>query len=90
LGTTNESMMDSLKKPRKAAYHWIEAQPQGRAFENSDLYRMLEKRLPDQCSRRGDAENEPRYKNDARWAVQDALRASIIGPTGYRGRFQRL
>lgn len=60
-----------LKKTelREAAFGWIKDLPAGRLFENQDLYRFLEKDFASDCSSRGDAAREPRYRNDARWAV---------------------
>lgn len=84
---------EMLKKTelREAALNWIRSLPHGREFDNQDLYTLLENNYPDECSHRGDAANEPRYKNDARWAVQDAKNNErIIGETGIRGRFRRL
>ncbi len=57
----------------EAALDWITRLPTGRQFTNSDIYRFLENSFPKECGARGDAANEPRYKNDARYAVQDAL-----------------
>ena len=64
-----------LKKTelRDAVYGWIKSLPDGTIFRHSDTYRFLETHFDRECSQRGDAKREPRYKNDARWAVQDAL-----------------
>lgn len=85
-----------LKKTelREAAYGWINNLAHGAHFEHEDIYRFLETDFPDECSQRGDAKMEPRYKNDARWAVQDALgktagKARIIEQVGH-ARFRRL
>jgi hypothetical protein len=75
---------------REAAYGWMKAQPSGSHFGHADAYKFLELSFPDECSQRGDAAHEPRYKNDARWAAQDALRDQIIKKTAIRGRFQRV
>jgi hypothetical protein len=42
-------------------------------FQPADLYIFLELNHALKIERRGDAETEPRYKNDARWAIQEAL-----------------
>ena len=85
-----------LKKTelRDAAYDWIKSLPSGRFFEHGEVYRFLEENFSKECSQRGDAVAEPRYKNDARWAVQDGLgktigRTKIIEQAG-RARFRRL
>jgi hypothetical protein len=85
-----------LKKTalRDAVYGWIKSLPHGRPFEHGETYHFLEQHFSKECSQRGDAATEPRYKNDARWAVQDALgktvgRTKIIEQAG-RGRFRRL
>jgi hypothetical protein len=85
-----------LKKTelREASYIWIERLPHGNEFEHTDTYHFLETNFDAECSQRGDAKSEPRYKNDARWAVQDALgktsgKTRIIEKVGH-GRFRRL
>ena len=55
---------------RDRAKEWIERLPIGRVFDNTELYDYLEKNYPDECRAAGDAENEPRFHNTARWAVQ--------------------
>ncbi len=82
-----------LKKTelREAALNWIRALPSGRIFRNEELYRLLEQHFTEECATRGDAAREPRYKNDARWAVQDAKRKEkIVKETGRTGEFKRL
>lgn len=79
---------------REAAYDWVKGLPHGRVFGHSDTYRFLEEHFAMECSQRGDAATEPRYRNDARWAVQDALgktsgKTKVIEQTG-RGQFRRL
>jgi hypothetical protein len=85
-----------LKKTelREAVFGWIEGLAHGSYFEHADTYRFLETNFAKDCSKRGDAAAEPRYRNDARWAVQDALgktpgKARIIEQAG-RARFRRL
>jgi hypothetical protein len=81
-----------LKKTelREAALDWIRQLPKGRTFTNQDLYRFLENNFGAECRTRGDAAKEPRYKNDARWAVQDATkREKLAMPTGTRGQYKR-
>ncbi len=85
-----------LKKTelREAAYGWIESLAHGSPFEHTDTYHFLETNFAYECSQRGDATREPRYKNDARWAAQDALgkthgKTKLIEQAG-RGRFRRL
>ena len=74
---------------REAAYEWIEALHRSAEFAHTDLYKVLEQHFPLGCSQRGDAAAEPRYRNDARWAAQDAKRARLIRVVA-RGRFERL
>ena len=73
---------------RVHAYLCIYKMPAGRVFTNADLYRYLEDRFPVKASKRGDSKWEPRFQNDARWAVQDAKRDGYIEPVE-RGRFKR-
>jgi hypothetical protein len=91
-----KSGVTMLKKTelREAAYNWIEKQPHNSQFGNADSYRFLETHFAAECCERGDASMEQRYKNDARWAVQDALgkthgRKKIIERVGL-GRFRRI
>jgi hypothetical protein len=79
---------------RDASYGWFESLPRGSEFEHVDTYHFLEINFAAECNQRGDAKSEPRYKNDARWAVQDALgkttgKTRIIEKVGH-GRFRRL
>jgi hypothetical protein len=85
-----------LKKTelRDAAYGWIRGLPHGAAFGHRDTYRFLEEHFVKECIQRGDAAKEPRYKNDARWAVQDALgktsgKHKLVEQAGH-GQFRRL
>jgi hypothetical protein len=73
-----------------AAFEWMKGLPKGKTFDNNDLYCFLKQNFSEECSRRGEAASEPRYKNDARWAVQCAKRENLVKDTGIRGRFQRL
>jgi hypothetical protein len=75
---------------REAALNYIRTLPVGRVFTNQDLYTVLEKDFPQECRTRGDAAHEERYRNDARWAVQDAKRARIAKDTGKTGEHQRI
>ncbi len=75
---------------REAAYGWMKSLSSGSYFNHADTYGFLETNFAKECSERGDADREPRYKNDARWAVHDALRDKIIKKSGILGRFQRL
>jgi hypothetical protein len=70
---------------REAALNYIRNPPIGRVFTNQELYRVLEKDFPEECRIRGDAAHEERFRNDARWAVQDAKKARIA--KGYRGNW---
>lgn len=82
-----------LKKSglRERARDWIEALPKGKKFSNQDIYHFLESEYPEEISDRGDAAREPRYKNDARWAVQDSIgMLQIAERTGKRGEFVRI
>jgi hypothetical protein len=64
--------------PRKLAREWIEGLPSGRQFSNEEMYAYLMRHHADACNARGDAEHEPRYRNDARWAIQGAKRDNIV------------
>jgi hypothetical protein len=75
---------------RGYALLWIRSHPAGAVFANQELYRYLGTELPEATSLRGDADTEPRYYNDARWAVQDALHEKTIEHTGRRGEYRRL
>jgi hypothetical protein len=79
-----------LKKTelRDAAYGYIKTLPVGRIIGHADLYRFLEENFSKECSQRGDAAKEPRYKNDARWAVMDAKRDRLLNTLSL-GKFQR-
>jgi hypothetical protein len=57
---------------------WIRNLPEGGRFRPSDLYKFLERNHPDKIDDRGDAATEPRYKNDARWATQEALGNGLV------------
>jgi hypothetical protein len=75
---------------REATYQWIEALPKGTLFYSEQLYRFLEENFPNECNKRGDTSNEPRYRNDARWAVRDAKDRKIAKSTNKRGKYQRI
>jgi hypothetical protein len=75
---------------REAALSYIRSLPKGTIFENNDLYKFLQKHHADECRIRGDAANEERFRNDARWAVQDAKREKLVTDTGNRGQHQRI
>jgi hypothetical protein len=81
-----------LKKTelREVAYNTIRALQRGSILRHQELYRLLEKDFAKDCALRGDAAKEPRYRNDARWAVQDAKRDKLIEPTNERGQFRRI
>jgi len=57
---------------RDLAYEYILRMPSGRIFGHAEIYKYLETNFPGKCQERGDAKLEPRYQNDARWAVFDA------------------
>jgi hypothetical protein len=75
---------------REAALGYIRMLPSGTVFDNKELYRFLEENFPQECRIRGDAQREERFRNDARWAVQDAKRDKIAKDTGKTGQHQRL
>jgi hypothetical protein len=75
---------------REAAYGWIKGLPSGRSFNHGETYLFLETNFANECDQRGDAAKEPRYKNDARWAVQDAKRDKLIKLSSTRGQFERV
>ena len=83
-----------LKKAelREAALSWIKNLSSGTKFTYDDVYKFLETSFPDECTQRGDAKNEPRYKHDARAAVWDAMpqKHGYIRHTGVRGQRQRV
>jgi len=73
LGRKQKTPMLKQTELREACCHWMESLSCGREFEHADTYHFLETNFAAECDQRGDAKSEPRYKNDARWAVQDAL-----------------
>jgi len=75
---------------REEAHNWIKALPKGSIFYSKDVYRFLEENFPTECSKRGDTSNEPRYRNDARWAVRDAKDEKIVESTNQRARYRRI
>ncbi len=72
------------------ALEWIERLPVGATFRNDDVYAHLTQTFPAECRDRGDAATEPRFQNDARWAVQKAKASRIVKDTGISGQHQRL
>jgi hypothetical protein len=50
---------------------WIAKLPVGKIFSPPDIYQFLESNYPEKVSARGSARNEPRYWNDARWAIKE-------------------
>jgi hypothetical protein len=78
----------------EAAYEWIKSLPCGRLFRHTDTYRFLEENFPSECGSRGDSKIEPRYKNDARWATEDAIgknpRKDKIAERVGHGEYRRL
>ena len=81
-----------LKKThlRDRAREWIERLPAGTTFGNGEMYGYLWQNFQQQCRTRGDAAHEPRFHNDARWAIQDAKRDRVVQDTGTTGQHQRL
>ena len=77
---------------REAALYWIRKLPKRKKFTYQDVYTFLERAFPGECSKRGDAPNEPRYKHDARAAVWDAMpqKYGLIRHTGIRGQRERV
>ena len=73
-----------------AALTMIQGLRKGQVFHVGELYRFLEKEFPAECQARGDSQWEPRYKNDARWAVKKAAIAGIIVPAAQHGEWQRV
>ncbi len=59
-------------------------------FRNDEVYGYLAMNFPQECGTRGDAAHEPRFHNDARWAIQDAKRDKLVKDTGITGQHQRL
>lgn len=80
--------------PRKTqlqdrALEWIQRLPTGREFHNKEVYSYLAQAFPNECRARGDADKEPKFHNDARWAIQRAKREKSVRDTG-TGRHKRL
>jgi hypothetical protein len=75
---------------REATYQWIEALPKGTIFSSEQMYRFPEENFPIECGKRGDTSNEPRYRNDARWAVRDAKDRRIAESTSRRAQYKRI
>jgi hypothetical protein len=73
-----------------ATYGWIEALPKGTIFYCEQLYHFLEESFPSECRERGDAPGEPRYHNDARWAVRRAKAEKIVRSKDRRGKYQKI
>jgi hypothetical protein len=64
--------------PRTLAREWFELMPAGKTFSNNEMYAYLTKHFPKECTSRGDAAHKPRYRNDARWAIQGAKRDGLV------------
>ncbi len=82
-----------LKKTelRDAVLDWVMQLPTGTVFGYPEVYNFLEDTLPCECSERGEAAREPRYKNDARWAVgEDALKREKTIVRFARGQYRRI
>jgi putative addiction module CopG family antidote len=75
---------------RAAAFEWIRDLQKGRIFSNEEMYHFLETHYSSECQVRGSAAREPRFRNDARWAIQDAKRAKLAQDTGKSGQHQRI
>ena len=69
--------------------HWIRNLPIGKKFKPADLYIFLELNHAVKIERRGDAETEPRYKNDARWAILEAFNGGVVMRRA-RGVYERV
>ena len=85
-------MLKKKTQLREAVRELIESFPRGKKFACGDLYRYLEQNYPRECSERGDAANEPRYRHDARAAVWDLMPSGLglIKRTGVPGERERL
>lgn len=68
---------------------WIDKLPVGATFSPSDIYRFLEANHRDKVVARGGAEREPRYRNDARWAIKETHLEGFIAHEA-RGVWQRI
>lgn len=83
-----------LKKTelREAVLDWVRHKPVGTKFRFSDAYKFLLDTFPTECSLRGDAPNEPRFKHDARAAIcWDAeMTYRLVRQTGVPGERQRV
>jgi hypothetical protein len=79
---------------REAAFGWIVELRPGTIFYSDEIYHFLEENFPTECKKRGDTSNEPRCRNDARWAVRDAKDKKIVESTNQRApsteRFKKL
>jgi putative addiction module CopG family antidote len=85
-----QELISAGNKLRAAALEWIRGLQKGRVFSNEEMYAYLQKSYGTECNIRGRAEREPRFRNDARWAVQDAKRAQLAQDTGRPGQHQRI
>ena len=57
---------------------WIKRQGAGRLIKPPHIYMYLQEKYPDEISTRGDSSWEPRYRNDARWALKTAERDQLV------------
>ncbi len=57
---------------------WIGSLPPRKRFAPSDIYRFLASNHLEKTKARGDADKEPRFQNDARWAIKDAHLDGLI------------
>ena len=70
--------MQKQTELQDSARDWINSLPRGTEFKLNELYEFLEDNFPQEITARGYAATEPRYKNDARWAVQIAVRDRLV------------
>lgn len=75
---------------REVVLYRIRKFARGQKFTYSQLYKWVNDKFPDACSKRGDAPTEPRYKWDVRAAVWDAMHLGLIKHTGIRGERERI
>jgi len=86
----NDSLKITYTQIHDAALIWIHSLPSGRVFSNQELYGRVEQMFPNAWRNRGDAAREPKYRNDARWAVQHAKRDGLVKDTNKRGQHRKL
>ena len=73
---------------KQVSYEWIARLVPRQRFGPSDIYRFLDSNCRTEIKAPGHADKEPRYQNDARWAIKNAHLNSLITHIG-RGVWER-